>query len=148
MKLKKWNQYSDQEKYELLFHWWFYYGKMVITQEENEAFQELAKRFPDQIMNFATLSYVQGKSSQPLIQMMRENQLENVLSVATMSMENFQQNATFCRAREGLLSNLVQTYNHPEPSVPMSKAEIDQQLRDMDRDPEKAIYVYNTHIKR
>lgn len=64
MELKKWDQYSDQEKYELLFHWWFYYGKMIITEEENREFQELARCFPNQIMNFATLSYIVGKSSQ------------------------------------------------------------------------------------
>ncbi|MDE5587198.1 MAG: hypothetical protein K2I72_02365 [Bacilli bacterium] len=120
---------------------------MIITAEENEAFQELAKCFPDQIMQFATLSYTQGQSSQPLIKMMRENQLEKLVSIATASTESFQRNAVFCRARAKLLSNLVQSYNHPEPSVPMSKEEMDRQMREMGRDPEKAIYINNVHIK-
>ena len=31
MELKKYDEYTDREKKELLFHWWQYYGKTVCS---------------------------------------------------------------------------------------------------------------------
>lgn len=50
---------------------------------------------------------------------MREGQLEKVVGITAMDIGRFEGNATFFHAKEELLSTLVQSYNHPEPSIPM-----------------------------
>ena len=77
MEFKKFNEYSQNEKEELLMHWFHYYGKILVTVEEIEKFYELVKSDSNLIKDAAMVAYVLGESSQGIINAMRTNNLDN-----------------------------------------------------------------------
>jgi len=141
MKLKKWNDYSNLEKQTLLKHWWLYYGKLLITAQEDHHFNQLVEKYPNTMMDVALFAYLLGESSQTLIAAMRQNRIKELLKTIDVSMEELRLGENFCVIEEQFLSMLVESYNYPTPSIPMSKEEMDRQVRDMGKDPEKVIYI-------
>lgn len=148
MEIKEWDQYSEDEKTKLLKHWWHYYGKLVITYEEMAYFERLVKRNPDQMMDVALFSFFMEHSSQLLIYAMRQNRVQQFLDVVNASMQDVQSDEEFRDTKNGFISMLVESYNHPEPDVPMKKEELDKQLRDMGRDPDRVVYMRNFKYER
>ena len=143
MEVKEWDKYSEEEKKNLLKHWWYYYGKLVITLGEQERFEQLVERDLEQIMDVALFAFLFEQSSQTLIYAMRQNRLKEFFDVVNASMNDIRLEEDFCDIKKEFISMLVESYNHPEPDVPMKKEELDKQLRDMGRDPNRVVYIRN-----
>lgn len=123
-----------------------YYGKLLITEAENEIFGQLIERYPNHLMEVALFAFLQEESSQTLIYAIRQNRTEELLKIIDASMEEVRLDEDFCAIEKEFISMLVESYNHPEPDVPMEQEEIDKQLRNMGVDPEKVIYMGQTKL--
>lgn len=120
--LKRWEEYTESEKVELLAHWWYYFGKMIITVEELALWHSFINETPDCAWNMAVLNFTQNLTSQPIIASMRQGRFKKFSSVASAAARNIKMAARelWDDAEQVLLLNVVSTYNDPEPAVPFS----------------------------
>ena len=128
--VKSWNEYTKEEKIILMRHWWNYYGKMVFTLAEYEQFNELLESKCDLIYAIAVLGYTNNISSQTLINAMRNDELPQFFNVISNVIESDDENVKtiFGVASASFISEIVTTYNNPQPSVPMSSEELVSQI--------------------
>lgn len=121
IEIKTWKEYTPKEQSELLQHWWYYYGKMMITLAEWEQFNHLVEKDSSKVLAIAVASYIHGIGSQPLVMAMRENKVDELLAslpeIEEMEDEEFKR--LYTQSENCLISMLVRTYNNPEPSLPM-----------------------------
>ena len=129
MEIKKWNEYTNEEKSCLLLHWWHYYGKLLYSFAELEQFESLFRENPDRIFHIAVMSYYYGFGSQILLLSMRSGKLDE-LFLTIPDYENTDEE--FKKFIDGIESSFVEeivtTYNNPEPNVPMDGSIIVMQL--------------------
>lgn len=130
---KIWEDYTHEEKSDLLQHWWYYYGKMIITLAEWEEFNKLVKDNTDKVFDVAVINYVYGVSSQPLICAMRENKVkelfESLPKIDEIQDEEFK--TAYTQAKKGFIAMLIKSYNKPDPAVPMEKEIVNRQIKEL-----------------
>ncbi|MBQ7140659.1 MAG: hypothetical protein IJO32_04070 [Bacilli bacterium] len=137
MENKSWNEYSKEDKNELLQHWWYYYGKVIITMDEWEQFNKLVEKDSDKIFELAVVAYMHKLSSQPLIRAMRENRIDELMLTIPNIDENEKNKdkilfkALYEELKKEFISMLVKTYNKTEPSIPMEKEVIAKQVKEI-----------------
>ena len=133
IEIKEWKEYTDEEKKELLNHWWHYYGKVVYTFDEWEKFNELVDKNSNKMMELAVAGFIYGITSQPLIAAMRKNQVDELLATLPnlneIEDEEFIEN--YKEAKNLLISQLVGSYNQPEPDIPMNNEEVIEQVKEI-----------------
>lgn len=131
IEIKDWKEYTDEEKKELLNHWWHYYGKIIYTFDEWELFNELVDKNSNKMMELAVAGFIYGVTSQPLITAMRKNQVDELL--ATLPNLNEIEDKEFIenyeRAKNLLILQLVGSYNQPEPDIPMNDEDVIGQVK-------------------
>lgn len=133
LEIKKWNDYSLEEQSELLNHWWHYYGNIIFTLDELEQFNELIKKDSHKVLELAVANFIIGQSTQSLIQAMRVNKVDNLMN-ALPSLENNDDEefkAMYTKVENDLISILVESYNNPEPSIPMEPEVAKEQIKDI-----------------
>ncbi len=128
MEIKEWNLYTKEEKKDILNHWWYYYGKLLITFDEIEEFNRLLDSNTEDIYVSALMGYVQGLSSQVLIAAMRQGRVEEYFKILPNVEDDEKLKEVFKAISKDFLNEVVGTLNNPEPSVPMSDEEIIKQL--------------------
>ena len=128
MEFKKFNEYSQNEKEELLMHWFHYYGKILVTVEEIEKFYELVKSDSNLIKDAAMVAYVLGESSQGIINAMRTNNLDNYFEDIKSYVTSARYRTIAEEAEDMFFEQVVDTYNNPEPSVKMSEEQFMESL--------------------
>ena len=122
---KNWYEYTKDEQKELLEHWWVYYGKMLYTGEELEIFNEMVEKIPDQVLFIALISYLKGYSSQPLLQAIREDNVDGLISLLpSYNDEDKEIIDYYKKSEQHFISILVKSYNNPEPDVPMKLTDV------------------------
>ena len=132
MELKKWNEYSLDEKNELLLHWWHYFGKSIYTFDELERFRGLIVEKSDQIFNFATIAYLANESSRILLEAMRKNVVDKILELTDFSNKKDKKTKTVLEnASASLIVTLVNTYNDPEPDIPLKEEDLKKQILEL-----------------
>lgn len=129
MEVKKFCEYSEEEKKELLNHLWHYYGKHIYTLEDLINYNRFVKSNSDQLFDLAVTTYFSGLNFQTtVLTAMRNNKLHELFN----RMPIFEKGSLEERKHEvialKLLSEVVSTYNRPEPSVPMSEEQIKEQV--------------------
>ena len=133
IEIKDWKEYTDEEKKELLNHWWHYYGKIIYTFDEWELFNELVDKNSNKMMELAVAGFIYGVTSQPLITAMRKNQVDELL--ATLPNLNEIEDKEFIenyeRAKNLLILQLVGSYNQPEPDIPMNDEDVIGQVKEI-----------------
>lgn len=127
MKVKKWKEYTIEEKGELLNHWWYYFGKSLISLQDWIEFDKLTKTNTDQLFDVALFSYTQGESSQLLLEATRSRRTPAILKYCSSSDIKRQ----IGDQEDAFLKILVSTYNSPEPNVPMSEEQLMDGLNDI-----------------
>lgn len=127
MKVKKWKEYTIEEKGELLNHWWYYFGKSLISPQDWIEFDKLTKTNADQLFDIALFSYTQGESSQLLLEAMRSRRTAAILKYCSSSDIKRQ----IGDQEDAFLKILVSTYNSPEPNVTMSEEQLIEGLNDI-----------------
>ncbi|MBE6160336.1 MAG: hypothetical protein E7157_04755 [Lactobacillales bacterium] len=113
IEIKNWNEYSSEEKNILLQHWWHYYGKILYTLDECEQFDSLLEKDIDKIFIAAIGSFIIGLSSQPLIDSMRRNNIDELLS-ALPEMKKLEDNEMYHKVEVSLITQLVDSYNNQD----------------------------------
>lgn len=129
MELKEFRQYTQQEQKQLLIHWFHYYGKLICTLDEFKKFTAMIDEDSNQVMMMAVIGFMNGLTSQPILEAMRAGKLEELKSALPVFEE---QNEKFKKAyldeEKLLLGQMVATYNKPEPSIPMKPEDIANQI--------------------
>lgn len=125
MRLKKWADYNEEEKTNLLLHYWNYYGNTINTMEEFYRYIDLVKSNSKQIFDFIIYCIDNKKNAQELmIYAMRSDNIERLISAfKKYETDNYQEKS------EELIFRLVSSYNNPEPSIPLSAEEFFKQLK-------------------
>ncbi|MBE6159119.1 MAG: hypothetical protein E7159_04780 [Firmicutes bacterium] len=123
MQLKKWRNYTKEEKKEILFHWWHYYGKLPYTIEELNYFNDLLDKDVDKMFICALCSDIEGYSSQMLIRYMRQDKVQEYLNTMPR-FESVAEQSILERLSDVYLQELVGTLNNPEPDVPLTEEEM------------------------
>ena len=124
MDIKTFDSYSDEERVTLLMHWWYYYGKVIINFGECMQFYDLVKKDSRFMMDVALCSYVDGKSSQYLIEAMRNGKVGEYLGTVKESTKLPSYKKTVSELEKPFLTEVVGTYNNPEPSIPFTIEDI------------------------
>lgn len=148
MEKKDLELYTEEERQELLRHWWSYYGKMLITLEENDQFLKLVEKDSKMMMDAALVSYAGGVSSQFLILAMRNGALDSYLKMVSEIANSDTYKSDRKMIEASFIDLIVDSYNNPEPAVPFTLDQIVEQLIDIyastnsedkseDRDEEK-----------
>jgi len=120
MELKEFKDYSAKDKKKILLHWWHYFGKIIYTKEELITFKKMIDDNSDEVMMLAVTGYICKLTSQPIIKAMRVNKLDELkATLPILKEENEEFKASYRQKENDLLKQLINTYNNPEPSVPM-----------------------------
>lgn len=75
MELKKFNEYTEEEKETLLLHVWNYRNHLLTTDKENEMFEELIKHNSQDVFDSIITSFSSGNTVENLIFAMRSGTL-------------------------------------------------------------------------
>lgn len=132
MEIKKWNEYTKDEKFSLLNHWFHYYGKLVYTLKELENFQDLVNKDSNKMFTAAVTCYIAGGNSSLLLTGLRQDG-EKFIDVA----ENRGRDLRAANEDEydatvsSFIEEIVHTYNHRAPDIPLSEGELLRQLQGM-----------------
>lgn len=128
MEKKSWDKYTNKEQEELLLHWWHYYGKDIYTLAEREEVVKLITKQPNEMLTLATIAYIDGVTTRPLLAAIRTNQVEKLFQDIEQKAENPSIKDALVAAADILLDELVATYNNPEPDIPLEQDELLKQL--------------------
>ena len=133
MQIKEWNAYTQEEKFQLLNHWFHYYGKSIYTLEELEKFQKLIEKNNTKIFEMAIISYINREGPSFLLKTIRKNRTEEIL-------EQFHQKSKEIESKypeeyeemvKAFIKEVVGTYNHRSPDIPLSERELLRQLQEL-----------------
>lgn len=117
--LKKWNEYSKEEKITLLMQWWLFHNEEMVTIEECVQFQQLLEKEYDQVFTHAVVSNVQGVGIKNLVNWMRMNVAEELLAKIPKveNIPDMEFRKLHAQAETLFLTKLVQSYNATKPIV-------------------------------
>ena len=124
-KVNRWEDLEPSRKSELLNHWFYYYGGTVVTFDEIERFNELAKTNADDIFNYIVTSFIFDKTIQTnvLVGVMRSGEVKKFFEAIINYAElDEAQKKKIDPIRCSLLDEIEHTYAAPEPPVPMDIA--------------------------
>lgn len=128
--IKKFNEYTNDEQMEILFHWWHYYGKLPLSFPEMEKFKELLDRDIEFVKNAALIAWARESASQDLVRAMRgdlEGYRKHIMKLA--SSKEFKDVEELLEST--FIEEVVRTYNNPEPSIPMSEEQLREGLAEI-----------------
>jgi hypothetical protein len=125
MEIKEYEEYTKEEKIELLNHWFYYYGKVPFTPEEWISVRELIETNPDRIFDYIAISNIVNRTIAPtlLLQAMASNELDKLFEVVPRVEDlNESMQGPYKETFKVVFDSIVHTYNNPEPAVPMDLA--------------------------
>lgn len=133
MQEKRLDQYTKKEKTNLINHWFHYYGKEIYTLEELEQLQKLIEKNDTKIFEMAIINYINGEGPSLLLKAIRQNRVEEIL-------EQFHQKSKEIKSKypdeyettaKAFIKEIVGTYNHKTPDIPLSEGELLRQLQEL-----------------
>lgn len=129
MEVKKFSEYSEEEKSQLLNHLWHYYGKHVYSLEDLTNYNQIVKSNSDKLFDLAVFTSFSGFNFQTIVlTAMRGNNLHTLFSKLPTFEEGTPEKREHDLFASKLLCEVVSNYNNPEPDVPMSDEEIKEQV--------------------
>ena len=125
MEVKKFSEYNDEEKREILNHLWHYYWKELYSLDELERYNNIISINSDKLFDLAMATYI-GKNNyqQVVLATIRTNSLNLLLGKLPNFEEGTVLKSEYEKACLIFLEEVVRTYNNPEPDIPMSEEEI------------------------
>ena len=120
---KKWNEYSSEEKSNILNFWFYYYGGVLVTLDEIERFRKLAMTKQDEIFNYITTSFIVNNTIQTnvLVAAMRQDKVEELFkSLIDEKQLEDKLRIRLEATKDSLIKEIVHSYLFPEPPVPMN----------------------------
>lgn len=128
MKLKKWDEYTQEEKQDLLIHYFYYYGKTFITLEEYDKYISIVKENPDCILNYALIALAKEEGPTPLVYAIRNNKQDEILELCTKTINKIDEKLVET-IKDSFLNQIVTTYNHPEPDIPFTEEQTLEEIK-------------------
>ena len=133
MEVKEYSQYTQEEKEEILMHWFHYYGKECYLVEELEQFQMLVKEHNNEVFILAVLSYIHGDATHSILEALRQNKLDQLFQMISDHTGSMNSNkgyaAMFHHAMHQFIEEVVESYNHPKADVPFREEELKKQVQ-------------------
>ncbi len=123
MKVKKINEYSNEELNELLNFWFNYYQKEIYTLEELENFGSMVKTNPRSVLNTAIILHNNGLSATAILNGIRGNTEEIEESVLKWKKLN---SFDMLKISNEFIKEIVESYNNHERSSISSEDFISQ----------------------
>lgn len=123
IEVKKWEEYTPEEKSALLNHWFTYYGGMLIRFDELCQFYDLAKTRQDEIFASIMLSLIANDTMQSnyLLTCMRGHIVDILFDKVKEFMHPTEDLVEICDGlKDMIVEELVKTYNNPEPAIPLN----------------------------
>lgn len=114
MELKEWREYVEEEKKELLIHWFQNYGRLTCSNEEFEEFKRLIEMDADLMFDVAVGAFSNGRGTQAFLVGMRSNTLASFLNSILEMRCRAGYKDWFNKIGSDLLSNLIRTINNLE----------------------------------
>lgn len=124
MEEKKFSNYTQEEKEILLMHWFHYYGKDIYSLAEAEEVYKAILANADSVKDAAVVAYVAGEGSAQLLRAMRYGTLDSHLRAVSELGKSGDVASIYEKAEELFISEIVETYNNPEASIPLTDEEI------------------------
>lgn len=128
MEKKEFKNYTQEEKDQLLLHWWRYYGKEIYTLAEEEQLIDLIKEDPESVLQTAVLSFIDDKGTKPLLMAIRKNKVKSLKQEVQTKLESPLIKSQIKDIENIFLEEIVATYNHPAPAIPMEKETMKHQF--------------------
>ncbi len=119
MEVKKFSEYSVDEKTQFLLHWFHYYGQGFVNLDELEKFHELVENNPDGVYCAAVAAYITGVSTKHLLDAIRAGKTETFLDNMTALTKKEKFRDMLDEVENDFVEEVVGTYNNPEPSAPV-----------------------------
>ena len=123
-----WNNYTNEQKEEMLNHIFYYYNHAIITWQEFEDFKTLIDKNADKVF-YGLVGLFGSENSAPtvLVSLMRNKAIEQLFSVYDNLPEESKKNIR--DYGDMLLEKEFEiTLKKPEPNIPMSTEEIITQV--------------------
>ena len=120
--VKKWEDLDDYRKFELLEHWFYYYGGLPYSLGEFEKFRKLAKTNANQIFDFIITSFINKKTiqSNELVRSMRKGKVRELFDSNIKCSElDEEEKRAYESERCLILEEIETTFVHPEPPIPI-----------------------------
>ena len=114
MEVKKWVDYSKDEKMELLVHWFQSYGRLFYSVNEFQEFVRLVDMDADLMMDVAVGSFSNKSGFQAILVGLRTNSLAAFLNSILAMRNRPGYEEWFRRNSQKFLTEIVRTYNNPE----------------------------------
>lgn len=129
MEIKNFDEYTKEEQSQLMLHWWQHYGKIPFTAEELNKFSEYVDNDPKLIWEVAIVSVIRGESSQSLISAMRNGNIEEYFDLIKVIIQTNKYKRLAENFENIFIGMLVESYNNPEPDIPMSDEQTTDSLQ-------------------
>ena len=125
MEKKKWEEYTKEEKCELLTHTFYYYGKLMFSLADFEDYQKLCEKRADDVFKTIVLGFVMNAGGPTLIlNAIHAGKAEELLSSYKDVVKTYHIEKEFEDYCEGVLVDIVKTFKNPEPAIPLSEEQI------------------------
>ena len=129
MEIKKFSEYNTTEQVNLLMHWFHYYSKNIYTLEERTMIQQIIEQQPYEVLKIAVWGYLKNHGSQVLLFALRQDLLLQLFDTIPRDDEfNENDKMEFEELIAEFIVKIVDTYNNPEPDVPMDEETIRRQI--------------------
>ena len=114
MKVKKINEYSNEELKELLSYWFNNFQKKVYTLEELEKFKSMVDKNPRSVLNTAVILYNNGDGATPVLDGIRGDTKKIEESIAKWKKLKPTQ---MLKVTNEFIGEIVESYNNPEENL-------------------------------
>ncbi len=120
-----WEDYTSEEKTNLLNHWFHYYGGMLMTFDDFEKFHELASTKQDDLFDHIVTLFIARETIQSnlLIHCIRENEVDKLFknSIKREKVDP-QLKDLYEGYRNDVFNEIITTFLNPEPPIPLDIA--------------------------
>lgn len=114
MKVKKINEYSNEELNELLRYWFNNFQKKVYTLEESDKFKSMVDKNPRSVLNTAVILYNNGDGATPVLDGIRGDTKKIEEAIAKWKKLKPTQ---MLKATNEFIGEIVESYNNPEENL-------------------------------
>ena len=117
MEIKKYNEYSDDEKSELLFHWWHYYGKTVCSLGVMRRFTQMVYDDVDKMFDIGLFSFVKGDNGKGFINAIKCGSVDEYCDMVKRVSTNEEYKRNNEKKKEEFIELLVSSYEMREEEI-------------------------------
>lgn len=132
MELKKYDEYSDEEKRELLFHWWHYYGKTVCSLGVMRRFTQMVYDDVDEMFKIGLFSFVVGNNGKDFIEAIKSGRVYEYRDMVKRVSSNGENHFDNEEKRDEFIKLLVSSFEKNEDLIMSHEEYVDGIIKVVD----------------